>query len=184
MIATRLNLTHRLAFLQMWTDYAAHDPENGKLYVRGREDYPAYLQRLDDDEAGVSLPPGSVPCSHRWLLDDSGAILGAVRIRHNIGTKFLAEEIGHIGYDVPPSQRGLGHGIACLKSGLEIARNLGLERVLVCADTDNPASWRTIERCGGILEDERMSPYYKKLFRRYWIETGIAISQGCNRCLK
>ena len=176
MIATRLNLTHRLAFLQMLADYAALDPANGKMYERGREDFPAYLQRMDDDEAGVSLPSGGVPCSHRWLLEDTVAIVGIVRIRHNIGTRFLAEEIGHIGYDVPPSLRGKGHGIACLKTGLEIARTLGLERVLVCADTDNPASWKTIEHCGGILETERISPYYKKLFRRYWIETGIAPS--------
>ena len=171
MISTRLNLAHRQAFLQMLADYDSNDPKNGKFYERGREDFPAYLQRLDDDEDGVNLPPGSVPCSHRWLLDDTGAIVGVVRIRHNIGTRFLAEEIGHIGYDVPPSFRGMGYGIACLKAGLEVARTLGLERVLVCADTNNPASWRTIEHCGGILEIERFSPHYKKPFRRYWIET-------------
>ena len=176
MIVTRLSLTYRQAFLQMLADYAAYDPENGKLYVRGRDDFPAYVQRLDDDEAGVSLPPGVVACSHRWLLDDTGAIVGVVRIRHNIGTRFLAEEIGHIGYDVPPSFRGKGYGIACMKTGLEIACTLNLERVLLCADTDNPASWRTIEHCGGILEVERYSPYYKKLFRRYWIETRTAYS--------
>jgi predicted acetyltransferase len=174
MIATRLNLTHKQVFLQMLADYESHDPENGKMYARGREDFPAYVQRLADDEEGLSLPAGFVPCSHRWLLDDTGAIAGAVRIRHNIETKFLAEEIGHIGYDVPPSVRGKGYGIACLEAGLEIARALNLERVLLCADTDNPASWRTIEHCGGILETERNSPYFKKLFRRYWIETRIA----------
>ena len=140
MIATRLNLTHRLAFLQMLADYASYDPENGKLYVRGREDFPAYVQRLADNEEGVNLPSGVVPHSHRWLLDDTGDIVGVVRVLHNIGTRFLAEEIGHIGYDVPPSFRGNGYGIACLKTGLEIACTLNLERVLLCADTDNPAS--------------------------------------------
>ena len=170
-IATRLSLTHQPAFLQMLADYDAHDPENGKFYKRGREDFPAYVQRLAADEEGLNLPPGAVPCSHRWLLDAGGTIIGVVRVRHNIGTRFLAEEIGHIGYDVPPSFRGKGYGIACLKSGLEVACTLNLERVLVCADTDNPASWRTIEHCGGILEVERYSPHYKKPFRRYWIET-------------
>jgi predicted acetyltransferase len=171
MIVTSLSLIQGQAFLRMLADYDSDDPENGRLYERGREDFPAYVQRLADDEEGVNLPPGSVPCSHRWLLDDTGAIVAIVRIRHNIGTRFLAEEIGHIGYDVPPSFRGKGYGIACLMTGLEIARTLGLERVLVCADTDNPASWRTIEHCGGILEVERFSPLYKKPFRRYWIET-------------
>ena len=175
-IATRLSLTHQPAFQQMLADYDAHDPENGKFYERGREDFPAYVQRLADDEEGLNLPPGAVPCSHRWLLDASGAIVGGVRVRHNIGTRFLAEEIGHIGYDVPPSFRGKGYGIACLKTGLEVACTRNLERVLVCADTDNPASWRTIEHCGGILEVERYSPHYKKPFRRYWIETRAVFS--------
>ncbi len=172
MIVTKLDLTHREAFRRMLEDYAAYDPKNGEFYGRGRADFPAYVQSLDDEEHGINLRPGWVPCSHRWLLDDTGAIVGIVRIRHNINNKFLAEEAGHIGYDVPPSFRGQGYGIACLQAGLEVARILHLERVLLCADTDNPASWRTIEHCGGILESEFYSTHYQTLVRRYWIETG------------
>ncbi len=175
MIVTRLELAHWQAFRQMLDDYAAHDPQNGEFYARGRADFPAYVQRLEDDEHGGNQRADWVPCSHRWLLDDTGAIVGIVRIRHNISTRFLAEEVGHIGYDVPPSFRGRGYGIACLQAGLEEACVLGLERVLVCADTDNPASWRTIEHCGGVLEVERFSPHYQKMFRRYWIETGMTL---------
>lgn len=40
-------------------------------------------------------------------------------------------------------------GVAALRAGLAHAAELGLERVLLYADTDNPASWRTIERCDG-----------------------------------
>jgi predicted acetyltransferase len=173
MVVTKLDLTHQAVFLQMLEDYDAHDPHNGEFYERGRGDFPAYVQRLDDEEHGINIRPGWVPCSHRWLLDETSAIVGIVRIRHNINTPFLAEEAGHIGYDVPPSQRGQGYGIACLQAGLEVARALCLERVLLCADTDNPASWRTIEHCGGVLEVERFSAHYKKPFRRYWIETGF-----------
>jgi predicted acetyltransferase len=174
MIVTALNLSHQEAFRLMLADYQARDPQNGEFYARGREDFPAYVQLLEDEERGINLRPGWVPCSNRWLLNDSAAIVGIVRIRHNIDNQYLAEEAGHIGYDVPPSFRGHGYGIACLQAGLEVARALHLERVLLCADTDNPASWRTIERCGGVLEVERFSPYYKKMFRRYWIETGTA----------
>jgi predicted acetyltransferase len=178
MIVTKLNLTHRQAFQQMLEDYDAHDPENGKMYTRGREDFPAYVQRLDDEEHGINLRLGWVPCSVRWLLDDTGAIVGIVLVRHNINNAFLAEEVGHIGYDVPPFFRGQGYGIACLQVGLELARILRLERVLLFADTNNPASWRTIEHCGGVLEAERFSSHYRTLVRRYWIDTGIAQSSG------
>jgi predicted acetyltransferase len=174
MIVTNLQLAHQEAFLRMLEDYARHDPQNGRSYERWREDFPAYLLRLEQDEQGINIRPGYAPSSPRWLLDDSGAIVGIVRVRHNIDSEFLAEEVGHIGYDVPPSFRGKGYGIACLQAGLEVARTLHLERVLLCADTDNPASWKTIEHCGGRLEKEFFSSYYQTLVRRYWIETGAA----------
>jgi predicted acetyltransferase len=172
MIVTKLELTHLEAFQRMLDDYASHDPKNGEFYARGREDFPAYVQSLDDEEHGINIRSGWVPCSHRWLLEEGGAIVGIVRVRHNLDNPFLAEEIGHIGYDVPPTFRGRGYGIACLQAGLDVARILHLERVLVCADTDNPASWRVIEHFGGVLEVERFSPHYQKMFRRYWIKTG------------
>jgi len=154
------------AFLQMLDDYDVHDPENGGDYAAARSDFVAYVQRLHDDERGFV---GLVPCSHRWLVSLQGAVVGVVRVRHKIHTDFLANEVGHIGYDVPPSHRGPGFGVAALKAGLERARELGLERVLLYADTDNPASWHTIERCGGVLEAERYSQHYHCLVRRYWI---------------
>jgi predicted acetyltransferase len=174
MRVTRLDLTDHEAFLRMLEDYEAHDPHNGRSYLCGRVDFPAYLQSLADDECGVNLRPGAVPSSCRWLFDPSAAIVGIVRVRHNINTRFLAEEIGHIGYDVPPSFRGHGYGIACLYAGLALARTLPLERVLLCADTNNPASWRTIEHCGGKLENEFYSAYYHTHVRRYWIELEAA----------
>jgi len=157
-------------FFRMLDDYDAHDPENGEFYSGARVDFGAYVQSLLDEEQGLCLPDGYVPCSHRWLIDGAHEMVGIVRVRHTIGTPFLAEEAGHIGYDVPPSQRGRGYGAASLRAGLAEARRLGLERVLLCADANNPASWRTIEACGGVLERESRSEFFACLVRRYWIE--------------
>src|SRR5688500_5346837 len=96
------------AFLQLLDDYRAHDPESSEHYAPARHDFPTYVQSLVDEEQGLNLAPGMVPCSHRWLLSESGACIGVVRIRHNIDTEFLASEAGHIGYDVAPSFRGQG----------------------------------------------------------------------------
>lgn len=155
----------------MLNDYEANDPENGTFYSAARADFNTYVQSLHDEERGIDFPSGSVPCSHRWLLDEARSVVGVVRVRHNIDTLFLSQEAGHIGYDVPPSQRRRGYGVASLQAGLTRARELGLDRVLLCADAGNPASWRTIERCGGVLERESRSEHYQCFVRRYWIET-------------
>ena len=156
----------RAAFLQMLDDYEAHDPGNGSHYYAARYDFAAYVQSLHEDERALI---GVVPCSHRWLVNEEAAIVGVVRVRHQLLTEFLANEVGHIGYDVPPSWRRRGLGVAALSAGLDHARELGLAQVVLYADTDNPASWRTIERCGGMLESEHVSPHYGCLVRRYRI---------------
>ena len=95
--------------------------------------------------------------------------MGVVRVRHNLNNAFLANEVGHIGYDVPPSHRGHGYGVAALQAGLRHAKELGLTQVVLYADSDNVASWRTIERCGGELVAEQLSSHYACLVRRYLI---------------
>ena len=157
----------------MLDDYDARDPENGTFYAGAREGFGAYVESLRREERGEALPPGYAPQSHRWLVEAGeiigGEIIGIVRVRHRVDTPFLAEEAGHIGYDVPPSRRGQGYGVASLMAGLARARELGLTEVLVFADAANPASWRTIERCGGVLEREAVSEHYGCLNRRYRI---------------
>jgi len=44
------------------------------------------VQSLQDEERGIHLPEGYVPCSHRWLVDEAREIVGIVRVRHNIDT--------------------------------------------------------------------------------------------------
>lgn len=50
---------------------------------------------------------------------------------------------------------------------LPIAKELGIDRALVTCDKNNPASAKTILRCGGVLEDERLEN--SELVQRYWI---------------
>jgi predicted acetyltransferase len=165
-----LNQSHRDAFLRMLDDYVANDPEPGEWYARGRDDFDAYIQSLEDEEQGRNLEPDHVPCSNRWLLDDDENIVGIVRIRHTIDTPFLFAEVGHIGYDVPPAHRKMGYGIASLQAGLQVAKDLGIAKVLIHADNANPPSWRTIERCGGVLEGDYWSDFWNCQVRRYWLE--------------
>ena len=107
---------------------------------------------------------GFVPAALYWIVDDSepDRVLGSLSLRFELND-FLRELGGHIGYGVRPSARRGGVATAALAASLEKAREQGLDRVLVTCDDGNIASARTIERCGGVLEDVRKDK------RRYWI---------------
>lgn len=105
-----------------------------------------------------------VHCDYRWITDgDPEEMVGFLAIRHRLND-FLLEEGGHIGYSVRPSRRREGHATRALSLALDRAAQLGIDRALVTCDDDNEPSRRTIERNGGVFEDERNG----KL--RYWID--------------
>ncbi len=45
---------------------------------------------------------------------------------------------------------------------------MGIRRLLVACDADNPASARVIEKCGGVLENEVATD--DEVIRRFWID--------------
>lgn len=130
--------------------------------------FPAYIRRLDEAARDIGLQPGFVPCTTFWLIANDGQILGESRLRHWL-TNSLEYEGGHIGYVIRPSDRRKGYGTRILALTLEKARDLGLNRVLLTCDTDNIGSARIIEKNGGKLASQGISPSYGKPISRYWI---------------
>jgi predicted acetyltransferase len=175
-IVARPSTTHESAFLAMVADFEAHDPENAAFYAAAKLDFGLYVQGLHDEERGVNLKEGWVPCTHRWLVESDGAVVGVSRLRHHINTPFLASEGGHIGYDVAPSSRGKGYGHLALRAALVEARKLGVNRVLLFVDESNGASRRVIERRGGELEAINFSKHWSQRVCRYWI--GVSRDDG------
>lgn len=155
-------------FIQFVDDFECNDPENADYYQGAKINYRSYVRSILDEEQGINLQPGYVPCSHRWLIDANNNVVGAIRIRHHINNPFLAEEAGHIGYDVAPSHRNQGAGTAMLKYALAEAKVLGLDKVLLVADEDNVGSRKVIENNGGQLECTVMSKHYGVPIARYW----------------
>jgi predicted acetyltransferase len=160
----------RQGFLTMLEDFDTNDPHNTEFYAPAKSDFAAYVERLLDDERGINLREGWVPCTHRWLVTASGVVVGVMRLRHNIGIPFLAQDVGHIGYDVAPSHRRRGYGHLALATALLEAERIGIARVLLITDEDNAASRAVIERKGGVLESIAFSAFWEENICRYWIE--------------
>ncbi len=157
-------------YLSMTAELAAI---NAMSYARqhemARQDFAAYLQRLDDDAHGVDIAPERVPQSTFWLLKDKQRIVGEIRIRHRLNP-FLEHHGGHIGYAIRPTEWRKGYGKRQLALGLGKAREICLKRVMVTCDVENVASARIIEGNGGKLASQGISKVTGKLISRYWIE--------------
>ena len=107
---------------------------------------------------------------HYWAID-SGEFIGEFQLRTEFPEKVM-RDIGSIGYAVRVSQQGKGYGKEILRLGLELARQHGMEKVLLTINEENKASIHVCEALGGIWEDTieaHNEAEGKHLLRRYWI---------------
>lgn len=126
----------------------------------------AEAQRLAD--TSIAPPADRVHNDLYWVVDGA-EVVGFLSFRHALN-EWLAEAGGHIGYSVRASRRRQGIASAALRLGLDRAREIGLDRVLITCDVDNEGSYRTIEGAGGVLQDvSDQSQRGMGLLRRYWI---------------
>ena len=106
-------------------------------------------------------------------------IIGMIDIRHNLRNEFLAQYGGHVGYSVRPSERKKGYATEILRMGIEYAKLLRIEKLMIACFSDNTPSIKTIVKCGGVLTEAK--PYAggqlvsipnseEKLVNIYWID--------------
>ncbi len=127
-----------------------------------------FVQNRIDQSHGIDLPPGFVASSEFWLIDN-GEFIGRTNIRHMLND-WLLHIGGHIGYWIRPSKRGKGYGKKILELGLQEAKKLGINNVLITCDVTNIPSKKVIEANGGILENIVPNSPDLPQKRRYWIK--------------
>lgn len=93
-------------------------------------------------------------------------LLGMINIRHHLND-YLRSYGGHIGYSIRYSERNKGYGRTQLALALDICRHLGLTRLLLTCDKENPASAAVIRANGGILVREKAEEH--KVMQHYWL---------------
>ena len=128
-------------------------------------DYPRFVERCQNYE---QVDAGRVPQLDFFLLRDVATILGWSGLRLWLNPN-LEDIGGHIGYRIRPTERRKGYGARILAMTLAEARQHGLRDVLLTCDSDNIGSRRIIERNGGQLASESVSPQSGVLVDRYWI---------------
>ena len=160
----------RDAVVEMLTEWKTHIIENHtnkspwKIFANDFQDFQYYIDHLDTlEESGGLVPDTTLFCIDR----DRNVFVGAVNIRHYLSAHLLKSG-GHIGDGIRPSERRKGYATAMIALALEECRKLGIDRVLMCCGKDNIASAKSIQRNGGVLENEIEDD--GKIVQRYWIE--------------
>jgi predicted acetyltransferase len=158
------------AMKDAFLDYVKEWEELGETVAPGaaRMEGRTYEAWLEDILLLETQPTDRYVTSDTYFwMDTPGRLIGVISLRHTLND-FLLRAGGHIGYGVRPSMRRRGHASAMLAAVLPRAGKLGLARVLVSCYKENIASARTIQKNGGVLENEIEED--GRTVQRYWIE--------------
>ncbi len=162
------SVEYRVEFFDYLADYRRAGEMDRELAVAA-QDFEAYIARLIVYSHGRCLPPGWVPMTTYWLVDENRMILGEGDLRHRLNPD-LQIVGGHIGYRIRPSARRKGYGTHLLALMLERARAMGLKRVLLTCDEDNSGSSRIMQKNGGIQTKRFFYPPTGKNKLHYWFD--------------
>ena len=145
------DISHKQAYIDMiqeWWEFETIPTSPGNLFFE--DTYELFLWRC---ESWLFFGPESV-LSNFYFFMKNETILWALDLRHHINHPNLSLDEwcgGHIGYGLRPSARGKWLAKVMLQLGLDETRKIELKQVIVSAHEDNPASWKTIEGCWGVL---------------------------------
>ena len=167
----------KLKLVKLEPKYRRHLEEMlGEWYATGEKIVPYAIRRLDYHDfenycENLEIRDNSldwVPDSTFFCLDEERDIfVGAVNIRHYLNEALLLNG-GHIGDGVRPSERRKGIATQMIGMALTECKKLGIERVLMVCDQDNIGSAKSIQKNGGVLENEIVVDGVTE--QRYWIE--------------
>lgn len=144
-----------IAFIREFREFGSEINGTGGL-DRYLDDYEGWLEKL---EADYTREPSEekVPARTCFLVrEGDGRIVGMINIRLALNER-LRRYGGNIGFSIRPTERGKGYNKINLYLGLKICERHGIGQVLLDADLDNPASWRTMEALGG----KRVREYFE-----------------------
>lgn len=115
------------------------------------------------NETGTQVPSDM----YLAIRQSDDRIVGVIDLRHHIDHPILGTWGGHCGYSVRPSERGKGYAAEMLRLNIQKAKTLGIEKMLITCNVNNPASEKTILANGGVFE--KTIDVDGSILKRYWI---------------
>lgn len=135
----------------------------------------------NSEVAGSSFLDKKINNYENWLefleeIKNDNKIVGLINIRYNLND-WMMKYGGHIGYSIRPTERNKGYSKINLYLALEKCQKLGLKEILITANDDNIASYKTIETLGGELKNKIKNKETNNIpIRRYFINVEKALS--------
>ena len=140
------------------------------------DNYEGWLEKLEHDYNMLPTEE-KVPARTYFLIRESdNKIIGMTNIRLSLN-ETLKKFGGHIGYSIRPTERGKGYNKINLYLALKVCNEYGIETVLMDADIDNPASWKTMEALGGV----RIYEYYNEEEKCTVVDYNIDVKESLEK---
>lgn len=154
-------------YFEMISDWRINDEHHIPWFINlDTTNFRAMVEKLEGFSKGIGVEDGFVENSTYWLINSDPKVIGAINIRHSLNDFFLNYG-GQVGYGVRPSERRKGYAKEMLRMGLQICRNMGFEKTLLCCNANNTASVKTITGNGGILDSEGI--FNGETILRFWL---------------
>lgn len=154
-------------------EYLQEFLDNGENEIAGDggldkiRDFDKWLEKVQNDLSIDTIDKDRIPATlYLTIRKSDKKIVGNLQIRHFLNEKLLNYG-GHIGDSVRPSERRKGYATEQIRLALEKCKGLGIDNVLMDCDKTNIGSAKSIQKNGGILENEIYVG--NEVVQRYWI---------------
>lgn len=154
-------------------EYLQEFLDNGENEIAGDggldriRDFDKWLEKVQNDLSVDTIDKDRIPATlYLTIRKSDKKIVGNLQIRHFLNEKLLNYG-GHIGDSVRPSERRKGYATEQIRLALEKCKELGIDNVLMDCDKTNIGSAKSIQKNGGILENEIYVG--NEVVQRYWI---------------
>lgn len=117
------------------------------------DNYEGWLKKIEEDK-NAPVTEETVPKRVYFLVRvKDNKIVGMCTIRLKLNEKYMYYG-RNIGYSIRPTERGKGYNKINLYLALKVCHDNGVETALLDVDSNNAASWRTMEALGGHMDLE------------------------------